>query len=191
MAGNPTKAWPISVGNGVLLACYFIPTWLFAVRSIIEAPIRGLFERPNIAVATFFGDHFALTQMGVARLAWMLALGRVLVVAFFAAFLVMALRAVFTRRDDTREPLMIALALGLLLSGLALIGAIAGGEAQALRLHATETLLLLGAVVVMLVEEEPQTAEALPSVPAEVTASATSPFGATSSLAAKSPFTAA
>lgn len=166
MTGTRTAIWPISVGNGLLLACYFIPTWAFAVWSIIELPIRGLFERPNIATAVFISDTLQLTAPGVARLAWMMALSKVLVVAFFAAFVVMALRAVLTRRDDTHEPLVIALGLGSLISATALFCAFMSGEAVALKLHATETLMLVGAVIVLLVEDEKETQRVLPPAPA-------------------------
>ncbi|TAK47924.1 MAG: hypothetical protein EPO23_09510 [Xanthobacteraceae bacterium] len=165
--------WTISVGNGLLLACYFIPTWTFAIWSIIESPIRGLFERPNIATAIFFSDSLHLTAVGVARLAWLMALGKVLVVAFFVAFAVLALRAILTRRDETREPLVIALGLGSLVSGIALFCAAMTGETQALQLHATESLMLIGATVVMLIEDESRTASrARPSAPSLSEASA-------------------
>ena len=53
------------------------------------SPIHGLYERPNISVALFVSDHLQLAGMATVRFAWLLALGRLTVVAFFAIFLVL------------------------------------------------------------------------------------------------------
>ena len=79
--------WRISSFNGALLAAYFIPTWTIVAFRIMISPIHGLYERPNISVALFISDHLQLAAMTTVRLAWLLALGRLTVVAFFAIFL--------------------------------------------------------------------------------------------------------
>jgi len=55
---------------------------------IIVSPIHGLYDRPNISLALFVSDHLQLAGLATVRVAWLLALGRMTVVAFFAVFLV-------------------------------------------------------------------------------------------------------
>ena len=79
--------WRISSFNGALLAAYFIPTWTIVAFRIMVSPIHGLYERPNIAVGLFISDHLQLAAIATVRAAWLLALGKLTVVAFFAIFL--------------------------------------------------------------------------------------------------------
>ena len=90
--------WRISSFSGALLAAYFIPTWTIVAFKIMISPIHGFYERPNIAVALFISDHLQLAGMTTVRLAWLLALGKLTVVAFFAIFLVFLTRAVDPQR---------------------------------------------------------------------------------------------
>src|ERR1700693_4680903 len=83
----------ISSFNGMLLAAYFIPTWAIIAFRIMIAPVHGLYERPSISVALFISDHLQLASMATVRVAWLLALGRLTVVAFFAIFVFFAARA--------------------------------------------------------------------------------------------------
>jgi|ERR1700733_4286380 hypothetical protein len=144
--------WRISSFNGVLLAAYFIPTWtLIALRTMIS-PIHGLYERPNVAMGLFASDHLHLGALTTVRFAWLLALGRFTVVAFFAIFLVLMIRASIRKTDGGGEALGIALAIGSVISFASMVMASQVGEPEALRLHATELLMLLGTAIVLLVE---------------------------------------
>src|ERR1700759_1821080 len=156
--------WRISSFNGVLLAAYFIPTWTIIAWRIMVAPVRGLFERPNVAVAFFVSDHLHLAGSATARAAWLLALGRLTVVAFFAVFVLLAFRPRIRHSGGCDEALALALGIGSLISFAAMIMASQVGEIEAMRLHATELLLLLGAFIVLLVERTlPRQAEVLAS----------------------------
>ena len=79
--------WRISSFNGALLASYFIPTWTIVAFRIIISPIQGLYDRPNISVALFISDYLHLAALTTVRFAWLLALAKLTVVAFFAIFL--------------------------------------------------------------------------------------------------------
>jgi hypothetical protein len=151
--------WRISSFNGALLAAYFIPTWTIVAFNIMISPIHGLYERPNIAVALFISDHLQLAAMTTIRFAWLLALGKLTVVAFFAIFLVLIARASIRKAGGCDEALAIALTIGSVISFGSMVMASKVGETQALRLHATELLMLLGTAVVLLVERpaRPQT----------------------------------
>src|SRR5206468_266650 len=78
--------WRISTFNGALLAAYFIPTWTIVAFKIMISPIHGFYERPNVSIAIFASDYLQLAATGTIRAAWLLALGRLTVVAFFAIF---------------------------------------------------------------------------------------------------------
>jgi len=145
-----SKNWRISSLSGVLLAAYFIPTWATVAYHIIVSPVRGLFERPSVSVALFLSDHLQLTSMATVRFAWLLALGRLTVVAFFVLFLLFALRAAIRKTGSGDEALAIALGIGSVISFASMIMASQVGEMEALRLHASELLVMLGTVVVML-----------------------------------------
>ena len=144
--------WRISSFNGALLAAYFIPTWTIVVFKIMISPIHGLYERPNVSMGLFASDHLHLAAMTTVRFAWLLALGRLTVVAFFAIFLVFITRASIRKTGGCGEALGMALAIGSVISFASMVMASQVGETQALRLHATELLMLLGTAIVLLVE---------------------------------------
>jgi Na+/melibiose symporter-like transporter len=146
----------ISSFSGVLLAAYFIPTWATVAYRIMVSPVQGLFERPNVSAALFISDHLQLASLATVRLAWLIALSRLTVVAFFAIFVVFAVRAVIRKTEDYREPLAIALTIGSVMSFAAVLLASKVGETEALRMHATELLMMLGAAIVMLFEAPSQ-----------------------------------
>jgi hypothetical protein len=148
--------WRISSFNGGLLAAYFIPSWTIIAFRIMISPIHGLYERPNISLALFVSDHLQLAGMATVRVAWLLALGRMTVVAFFAIFLVFLTRASIRRSGGCNEALGIALAIGSVISFASMVMASQVGETEALRLHATELLMLLGTAIVLLVEPPAQ-----------------------------------
>src|SRR3954464_13588016 len=85
--------WRISSFNGALLAAYFIPSWTIIAFQIMISPIHAMDYRPSISVALFISDHLHMTGMAMVRFAWLLALGRMIVVAFFALFVVFISRA--------------------------------------------------------------------------------------------------
>ena len=101
--------WRISSFNGALLAAYFIPTWTIVAFKIMISPIHGLYERPNISVALFISDHLQLAALNTVRFAWLLALGKLTVVAFFALFVVLLTRASIRKSGGCDEALGIAL----------------------------------------------------------------------------------
>jgi hypothetical protein len=153
----PTN-WRISSFNGALLAAYFIPTWTIVAFKIMISPVHGLYERPNIAVALFISDHLHLAATATVRAAWLLALGKLTVVAFFAIFVVLITRASIRKTGGCDEALALAIAIGSVISFASMMMASQVGETAALRLHATELLMLLGTAIVLLVERpaEPQ-----------------------------------
>jgi hypothetical protein len=158
--------WRISSFNGALLAAYFIPTWTIIAFRIMVSPIHGFYERPNISIALFVSDYLQLAATGTVRAAWLLALGRLTVAAFFAIFVALISRPSVRKAGGCDEALAIALLIGSLISFALMVMAAHFGEAAALRLHATELLLLLGTAIVLTLERpvEPQAAPAIPAL---------------------------
>ncbi len=152
-----STSWRISSFNGVLLAAYFIPTWTIIAFNLMVSPIHNLFERPSIAVALFISDHLHLTAANTVRAAWLLALGRLVVVAFLAIFTVLAFSPRIRKFGGCDEALSIALGIGCLISFVSMLLASLAGEGEALRLHASELLVMLGTVVVLALESPAET----------------------------------
>lgn len=144
--------WRISSFNGALLAAYFIPMWTMVAFNIIVSPVHGLYEQPSIALALFLNDHLQLSGTGAIRAVWLLALGRLTVVAFLAVFVAFISLPKLRKAGGGDEALAIALGIGSLISFVSMVLASRVGEAAALRLHATELLLLLGTAIVLVVE---------------------------------------
>ena len=144
--------WRIGSFNGALLAAYFIPSWALIAFQIMISPIHGLYERPSVSVALFISDHLQLAGMATVRFAWLLALGRMTVVAFFAIFLVFLMRPKIRNSGGCDEALGMALLIGSVISFASMLMASQVGETAALRLHAAELLMMLGTAIVMLVE---------------------------------------
>ena len=146
------RNWRISSISGALLAVYFIPVWTMIAFRIMISPIHALYERPNISFALFASDHLQLAGMATVRFAWLLALGRIIVVAFFALFLLFITRASIRRSGGCNEALGMALEIGIVISFAGVLMASQAGETAALRMHAAELLMMLGTAIVMLVE---------------------------------------
>src|ERR1700753_1768264 len=158
--------WRITSFHGVLLAAYFIPTWAIIAWQIVTAPVRGLFERPSVAIALYATDHLQLPTMTAVRFAWLLALRRLTVVAFFALVLVLTIRAAIRKQGSGSEALAIALTIGSVISFASMLMASQVGEIEALRLHASELLVMIGTGIVMLFDTPAQTQMA--AVPSEL-----------------------
>lgn len=162
------RNWRIGSVNGALLAAYFIPAWTMVAFNIMVAPVHGLYERPSVAVALFLSDQLQMSGMSTVRAAWLLALGRLTVVAFFAIYLVLLAIPRTRKSGASDEALGIALAIGSLISFVSMVMASKVGEMAALRLHATELLLLLGAAIVLVIERPaaaPKTVNVADTVP--------------------------
>jgi hypothetical protein len=151
-AKGTIQSWRISTFAGALLACYFIPTWTMFSFRILVSPIQGFYERPNISLALFLNDYLQLSSFGTVRYAWLLALSKLTVVAFFAVFLVFITQPKIRKTGGCDEALAMALGIGGAISFAGMMMAWKVNELSAMRLHITELLLLLGVAVVMAVE---------------------------------------
>jgi len=144
--------WRIGSINGALLAAYFIPVWGMISYDIMFAPVHALYEQANISAALFVSDHLQLAGMNLVRTAWLLALCRFAALAFLAVFLILLCWPSTRKNGGCDEALGMALGIGSLISFACMVMASQVGESGALRLHATELMLMLGAAVVLVLE---------------------------------------
>src|ERR1700694_4763256 len=126
--------WRSSSFNCAVLAAYFIPTWTIVAFKIMISPIHGFFEQPNISVALFVSDHLQLAATATVSVAWLLAVGKLTLVPFFAIFLVSPPRPAIRKTGACDEPLAMARAIGSSISFASMVLASQVGETQALRL---------------------------------------------------------
>jgi hypothetical protein len=148
--------WRIGSINGALLAAYFIPIWGVIAYNIMFAPVHALYEQPNISAALFVSDHLNVAGTNLVRVAWLLALGRFAVIAFFAVFLALLCWPSTRKSGACDEALGVALGIGSLISFACMVMASQVGEAGALRLHATELLMMLGTAIVLVFDRPAQ-----------------------------------
>lgn len=153
-AKGTIQSWRISTFTGALLACYFIPTWTIFAFRIMVSPIQGFYERPNISLALFLNDYLQLSSFGTVRYAWLLALAKMTVVAFFAVFLVFITQPKIRKTGGCDEALAMALGIGGAISFAGMAMAWKVSEIAAMRLHITELLLILGVAVLMAIEPQ-------------------------------------
>ena len=101
--------------------------------------------------------------MATVRVALLLALARLTVVAFLAVFLFFISRPSIREGGTCDEALGIALSIGSAMSFAGVLMASQAGETAALRLHAAELMMMLGTIIVMLIERPaPPQAGAVP-----------------------------
>lgn len=148
------QGWRITTVNGLLLVLYFVPAWTIAAFKIVVFPIRGIYERANIGPALFVNDTFHLSTLGTVRFAWLLVLAKFVVVAYFLLFAVLTLRIEGGKRAGGDEALALALLFGGIVSVLSMLAASQVGEAAAVRLHATESLMLLGGFALLAIDSQ-------------------------------------
>jgi len=144
--------WWISTFNGALLAAYFVPTWAIVAGKIAASPVRGFYEQANISVALYLNDFLQVGAADLTRFAWLLALGKLTVVAFFTVFVAQIVRPSIRKSGGCDEALAIAIGIGSAISLASMAMAAQVGEGAALRLHAAELLMLLGTGIVLLLE---------------------------------------
>jgi hypothetical protein len=146
--------WRITTINGLILAAYFVPAWVIPALRIVIHPLRGIYERSNVGLVTYVGDAFQLSMLGIVRFAWLLALAKVVVAGFFLLFAVLTFRGRTHLRADGDEALVLALMLGGIVSIGGMLAASSAGEGDAVRLHATEALMLLGGFVLFAIDSQ-------------------------------------
>jgi hypothetical protein len=146
--------------NAALVALYFAPVWGGDALRAMTSPFHG-FEHPAHALAAgYLRERFDLGLAGLLNASDALAAAKFVIAAGFLAYLIDFARAVVVRRDVNRETLDIVLLLAASALGFWLWAAYASADAGLVRLHATQLLLLAGAVIVIIAERHAQETQA-------------------------------
>lgn len=155
MAATASTSWRVATGNAMLLALYLVPAWAWAAWQIWVSPIHGVFASANLGPAMFAANVLQLEPLDMVRFALLVALAKLTVVIFFMAFVVFSLSSLEHEREEGRELLHVGLTLAAIIAFVSTILAWRFGEAEALRLHATETLMILSAAIVVIADMPP------------------------------------
>jgi undecaprenyl pyrophosphate phosphatase UppP len=140
--------------NAALVSIYFAQVWGNDAVRALTSPYHG-FENPSHATAAaYFRNLFDFTLDGLIRTAQVLAGIKLVVAVAFVAYLIDFARALVMRREPNRETLDWVLLVASLAIVLWAWPALGSGEPGLIRLHATQFLLLTGAMVVVVIERQ-------------------------------------
>jgi hypothetical protein len=156
MGTNPR----LGLVNFALVSAYFVPAWGHDALRVLTSPFNGFEYRAHAAAAIYFRELFDLSLTGLVRASELLAGLKLVLAAAFVAYLIEFARALATRREPNRETVDVVLLLALATAILWTLPALKLGDADLVRLQATQLLLLLGATIVMIVERQIEQARA-------------------------------
>ena len=138
--------------NLALVAAYFVPVWgIDALRALLS-PFGGLEDRAQAAAIGLIPQLFDVGSHGLMRASNIFAAMKLVVTAGFVAYLIEYARALAVAREPDRETVDVVLALAAAAAAIWTIAALAQGDAALIRLHATQVVLVAGAVIVVTVE---------------------------------------
>jgi hypothetical protein len=138
--------------NAALIALYFAPVWgADGLRALIS-PFHGFEDRVHAVAAGYFRALFDLGLTGLMRTSNVLGGLKFVIAIGFLAYLIDFARAMVVGRDTNRETLDAVLVLAAITLMLWAWPALGSGDGALIRLHATQFLLLSGAMIVLLVE---------------------------------------
>ncbi len=138
--------------NLALVSLYFVPVWGDDALRALMSPFNGFEDRAHAAVAVHVRDLFDLGLTGLIRASGMLAGVKMVITAGFVAYLIEFARALVTQREPNRETVDTVLLSALAAITVWISCAIGLGDAEVVRLEATQFLLLVGAAVVITIE---------------------------------------
>jgi len=152
-----------------------VPVWGGDAFRALTSPFHGFEDRVHATTAIYFRQLFDFGLDGLVRTSGALAGFKFVIAIGFVAYLIDFARAIVMRREPNRETLDVVL----VLAGTAIMiwawPALGSGDAGLIRLHATQFLLLIGAMIVIMVERHIEETR----VPAAGVVSAGRPLGQT------------
>jgi hypothetical protein len=149
------RAFP-SLGcvNAALVSLYFVPVWGGDAFKALISPYHGFEDRVHATAAVYFRHMLDFGLDGLTRTSHVLAGIKFVVAIAFAAYLIDCARALVVGREPNRETLDLALMLAGTVIMIWAWPALGSGDAGLIRLHATQFLLLTGAMIVIMIERQ-------------------------------------
>jgi len=138
--------------NAALVALYFAPVWGRDGLSALSSPFHGFEDRMHAVAASYYRELFDLGLGGLMHTSDALAAIKFVIAIGFVAYLIDFARALAIGREANRETLDLVLLLAIMTFMLWAWPALGSGDPALIRLHATQFLLLSGAMIVILIE---------------------------------------
>ena len=148
--------------NAALVSLYFVPVWGGDALRALTSPYNGFEDRVQATAAIYFRHLFDFGLDGLVRTSHVLAGIKFVVAMAFAAYVIDFARALVMRREPNRETIDVALLLAATAIMIWAWPALGTGDAGLIRLHATQFLLLTGAMIVIMVERQIEEGAATP-----------------------------
>jgi hypothetical protein len=146
--------------NAALVALYFAPVWGLEGLRALHSPFYGFEDRAHAVAASYLRALFDVGLGGLVHISNGLAGLKFVIAIGFLAYLIDFARALAVRREPNRETLDLVLLLAAAAFMLWAWPALRSGEPGLIRLHATQFLLLCGAMIVIAVERQIEEARA-------------------------------
>src|SRR6266851_175551 len=140
--------------NAALVSLYFVPVWGGDALRALTSPYNGFEDRVQATAAIYFRQLFDFGLDGLVRTSHVLAGIKFVVAMAFAAYVIDFARALVMRREPNRETIDVTLLLAATAIMIWAWPALGTGDAGLIRLHATQFLLLTGAMMVIMVERQ-------------------------------------
>jgi len=145
--------------NAALIALYFAPVWGGdGVRALIS-PFHGFEDRVHAVAAGYYRELLDFGLNGLMYTADVLAALKFVIGIGFLAYLIDFARALAVGRDANRETLDLVLVLASVAFMLWAWPALGSGDPALIRLHATQFLLLSGAMILIVIERHVEESE--------------------------------
>jgi hypothetical protein len=144
----------LGAANAALTSLYFAVVWGSEALRAMTSPFYGFEDHLHAVAAGYYRALFDLGLDGVLRVSSGLAGIKFVIAAGFVAYLIDFARALVVGREPNRETLDAVLLLASIAIMLWAWPALGIGDGSLVRLHATQFLLLTGAMIVLLVERQ-------------------------------------
>jgi hypothetical protein len=140
--------------NLALLSLYFFPLWGREAFRALISPYHGLEDRAHAVATVYISRLFDFGGHGLVLTAHVIAGMKLVIGVSFAVYLIEFARAWTVGRDTDRETIDSVLILAVVGIVIYAVPALAFGDAAMIRLYATQTLLIAGAIIVIAVERQ-------------------------------------
>ena len=140
--------------NAALISVYFFLIWGNDAVHALMSPFHGFEDPAHATAASYFRSLFNFNLDGLILTAQVLAGIKLVIAGAFVAYLIDFSRALWMRREPNRETLDWVLLFASAALALWAWPALGSGIPGLIRLHATQFLLLTGAMVVVVMERQ-------------------------------------
>ena len=151
--------------NAAIIALYFAPVWGGDGLRALISPFYGFEDQVQATAANYFRDLFELNLAALLRVSSILAGTKFVIAIGFLAYLIDFARSLVVGREinrETRDGILVFAACALMFWAWP---ALMSGDPALIRLHATQFLLLLSPMIVIVFENQIEEMKAAPERP--------------------------